>query len=135
MVDAATKIVVRDRAGNRCEYCRLSADVLQRPMHVEHIIALQHRGTDALENLALACDRCNLHKGPNIATLNPDGLGLVQLFHPRRDRWMEHFAFDGADIVGLTPTGRATVFLLEMNHPARVRIRELLVRLGTWPPN
>ena len=35
----------------------------------------------------------------------------VPLFHPRRDDWHEHFAWspDHLYLIGLTPTGRATI--------------------------
>jgi len=56
------------RAGNRCEYCRLPEELSDVPFHVEHIVARQHQGGDELSNLALACDRCNLYKGPNLAS-------------------------------------------------------------------
>jgi len=53
----------------------------------------------------------------------------VALFHPRRDRWLEHFQFSGASIEGLTPTGRATVYVLAMNDDRRLDLRsELLAR-------
>jgi hypothetical protein len=59
--------------------------------HADHIIARQHGGKSDLENLALACLHCNQHKGPNIAGRNPESDELVELFHPRRDRWSEIF--------------------------------------------
>ncbi len=39
---------------------------------------------------------------------------VENLFHPRRDRWHEHFAFQEAYIKGLTPPGRATVEVLAL---------------------
>jgi hypothetical protein len=56
------------------------------------------------------------------------------LFHPRQDKWSEHFAWRRALIVGVTPTGRATVALLAMNHPDYVLLRESLIEEGTSPP-
>ena len=73
--------------------------------HVEHIIARQHRLDDSLANLALACDRCNFLKGPNIASTDDDGT-MTRLFDPRRDDWHEHFCLVGAEIIGITPVGR-----------------------------
>lgn len=113
------------RAGVACEYCRMpQAATPLVPFHVEHIIAKQHGGTDEPSGLAIACDRCNAFKGPNLTSIDPDSGNVALLFHPRRDRWEEHFAFDGGEIVGLTPTGRATVRLLQMNAPRRVQLRE-----------
>jgi hypothetical protein len=55
---------------------------------------------------------------------------MTRLFHPRRDRWDEHFAFQGALIVGLTPVGRATVRTLNMNGADRLEVREELLARG-----
>jgi len=32
----------------------------------------QHGGFDDLDNLALACIDCNLHKGPNLTVIDPE---------------------------------------------------------------
>jgi hypothetical protein len=55
---------------------------------------------------------------------------VVPLFNPRTDSWNEHFAFQGAMIIGLTPTGRATVRLLQMNAARRVELREMSLDEG-----
>ena len=87
-MNAALRERVRQRAQNRCEYCRLrQADVPFATFQVEHIIASQHRGSDDEANLALACPRCNLYKGPNIAGLDPLDNSLTPLFHPRNAVW------------------------------------------------
>jgi len=86
----------------------------------------------ALFNLACACDRCNAYKGPNLSSIDPADGSIVNLFHPRRDVWLEHFAIQDARIVGLSPTGRATVRLLQMNSRRRVEIRRELIEEGTW---
>jgi len=41
-----------------------------RRFHVEHIVPKQHSGSDDAENLALACEWRNLHKGPNLAGID-----------------------------------------------------------------
>jgi hypothetical protein len=71
----------------------------------------QHEGGDAAENLALACHHCNLHKGPNLSGLDPQTGELTRLFHPRRDRWPEHFSEHDGEVTGLTAIGRATAKL------------------------
>lgn len=125
---------VRRRARNRCEYCQLPQAAI-RPRHqVDHIIASQHEGGDAPSNLALACIHCNLHKGPNIAGRDPQTGELTRLFHPRRDRWKLHFAWNEAWLIGLTPVGRTTVNVLAMNDPLLVGAREALIALGRFPP-
>ena len=125
---------VRGRAGHRCEYCHLRQEhEPDRPFHIEHIIAMQHRGGGEVENLALACQLCNLLKGPNLSGLDPETEELVRLFHPRNDVWTDHFRTDGARIVGRTNVGRTTAWLLEMNSEDRVELRRTLIELGEWP--
>ena len=130
-MDATVKRQVRERAGDRCEYCRLhQRHEEDRRFHVEHVVALRHRGQDDLSNLALACALCNLMKGPCVAGLDPDGDRLTRLFHPRQDKWDEHFRRDGPLITGFTDIGRTTVWLLDMNCDDRVMLRSALIGLG-----
>jgi hypothetical protein len=127
--------LVRHRAGQRCEYCRLHENDLPLwPLHLDHIVAEQHAGTANLENLAWACQRCNLYKGTNLTGIDPDSAQVVPLFHPRHDRWEEHFALQHNRIVGRTPKGRATVWLLQMNCDQRLELRTELLAAGLWPP-
>jgi hypothetical protein len=122
---------VRTRAAGRCEYCRLPDWVeFAGPFHVEHIIARQHAGVNQSANLAWACSRCNSHKGTNLAAIDPDGKGLVALFNPRKDSWPDHFRLSGPYISGRTPTGRATVWLLQMNAERRLELRAQLISAG-----
>ena len=123
-MDAATRQLVRKRAGDRCEYCGIRQD--ESPfaaLHIEHIIPRKHGGTDAPNNLALACVDCNLHKGSNVAGYDPLTGALTELFHPRRDVWTHHFARSGAIIVGRTATGRTSVDVLQLNSEEHVRRR------------
>lgn len=125
--------LVRERAGRWCEYCRLHEDDLPLwPFHLDHVIAAQHLGTDDPKNLAWSCQRCNLCKGTNLTAVDPDSAEVVRLFNPRSERWTEHFAVHGNRIVGLTPTGRATVWLLQMNCEERLELRADLIALGRW---
>ncbi len=128
-MDAATRELVRQRAGNRCEYCLLRQEQSGLSHHIEHIVAKQHGGSDDPGNLALACNRCNASKGPNLTGIDAASNEVVSLFHPRWDVWTDHFEFSGPRIAGLTPTGRATVSVLAMNDERRVERRaELLAR-------
>jgi 5-methylcytosine-specific restriction endonuclease McrA len=123
-MDPVVRDFVRRRADHRCEYCHLpQAAVPFAPFHIEHIVARQHGGDDDPSNLALACDRCNLYKGPNLAGIDPETGAVTVLFHPRRDSWDDHFRWISAEIVGQTPLGRATVRLLQMNSKRRVQLR------------
>jgi HNH endonuclease len=129
-MDGGTRQFVRDRAGERCEYCRLHQRNCELLHHIEHIVARQHGGSDDVDNLALACHRCNLHKGPNLSGIDPLTGGVEILFHPRRGRWDDHFAFRRAYLEGLTPSGRATVEVLGLNDPRRLELRQELLELG-----
>jgi hypothetical protein len=60
---------------------------------------------------------------------------VVRLFHPRQDRWEEHFRVDtdtGA-VVGLTPIGCATVARLQMNTPTQLAARQQWMQLELFP--
>ena len=128
-MDAATRDFVHRRAGKRCEYCGLRQEHSELRHHVEHIIAKQHGGSEDVENLALACHRCNLHKGPNLTGIDPETGQVTPLFHPRRDRWSEHFAVEGVRITGHSAIGRATVQVLDLNDTRRLELRaEVLKR-------
>ena len=124
-MDRATREFVERRAAHRCEYCHTpQAAVPFIPFHIDHVIAKQHAVDDTPRNLALACDRCNVFKGSNLASVDPASGAVVPLFNPRNDEWSAHFHFEGTRIIGLTPTGRATARLLGMNAPRRVELRE-----------
>ncbi len=127
-MNAATRDLVRRRAGERCEYCRLHQEYSELKHHVEHIIPRQHAGPDDPENLALACHRCNLHKGPNLTGIDPHSGEIAALFHPRRDRWSDHFAFEEARIAGISAVGRATVEVLNMNDARRLELRAEILK-------
>ena len=130
-VPAAERRRVRDHADSCCEYCR-TAEAWEPFFiyHVEHIIARQHGGGDERGNLAFACNHCNLLKGPNITSIDPDTGSTVPLYHPRTQGWAEHFRLEGGRIIGLTATGRTTVFLLQMNARQRMELR--VENIGDW---
>ena len=127
MVDAACRNRIWERAASRCEYCGLAQEhVPYNRFHVEHIIPKVHGGDDDDANLALACDRCNFHKGTNLAGIDPETKEIIPLFHPREQDWNEHFEM-GAAIKGLTPSGKATIEVLKMNVPRRLLLRSKLI--------
>jgi hypothetical protein len=102
---------------------------------VDHVIAEKHGGQTEESNLALCCALCNQRKGSDLTSIDPQTGEITPLFHPRRDRWAAHFRLVGAQLAPLTPTGRATVRLLQLNHPDRLEERELLLRLGALSPS
>ena len=121
---------LRELAAKRCEYCHVPDDDPFLPHVADHIVARQHGGTAEIENLALCCGRCNRHKGPNLSGIDPHTGQIVRLFHPRTDRWHEHFAYRGAVLEGLTDVGRTTIAVLAINLPLRVLARTILVEKG-----
>jgi hypothetical protein len=133
-IPAALRRLVRERARGCCEYCLIPERLTLASHWVDHIVAEKHGGETAEENLALACVLCNQRKGTDLASIDPQTGALAPLFHPRRDRWTDHFRLSGALVEPLTATGRVTVRLLQFNHADRVEERELLLRLGPLEP-
>ena len=135
-VSAQQRRVVAKRARNCCEYCLSQLQFSADSLSVEHIVPSSRGGGDGLGNLGLACQRCNNHKFT--ATESPDPLTgeLVPLFHPRQQRWQDHFMWshDCLFIRGFTPTGRATVERLQLNRPNLVNLRRILAAAGEHPP-
>jgi len=130
-MDVAVRVLVRHRAGHCCEYCLLKQEHLPfATFQVEHIIPRKHGGDDDPTNLALACDRCNSHKGANLTGIDPATGEISALFNPRKDIWEEHFRLSDMIIVGLTAVGRTTVRVLNMNEARRVRLRAVLRQYG-----
>lgn len=129
-MDARTRELVRRRAGERCECCHFPERALPYLVyHVDHIIAKQHvdEVSDDPQSLAWACSECNYHKGPNLVSIDPQSKEQADLYNSRCDDWTDHFAIDRGAIVGLTPTGRATARLLNMNATRLVRLRRELI--------
>jgi hypothetical protein len=132
-IPAGLRAEVRQRARGRCEYCWVQEEDVWAPHEPDHIIAEQHGGLTAAENLAYACFHCNRHKGTNLASVDPESGQPVFLFQPRRDVWSDHFQIDGARIIGLTAAGRTTSALLKFNAPERLESRRLLVLARRYP--
>lgn len=128
---------VWERAKNRCEYCQMLQSLDAMTFEVDHIIPRKAGGPTTAENLALACYSCNKHKGPNLASIDPEGDSetAVQLFHPRKDDWSAHFQWAHAELTAKTATGRATLSMLQINSPLRVEHREWLLEAGVFPTN
>jgi hypothetical protein len=134
-ISAALRRDVTERDGRRCAYCRSPA-LVGVPLVVEHIIPLVAGGASAAENLCASCYRCNEFKGPRQEAIDPRDGRLAALFHPRQQRWIDHFAWadDGVTITGVTATGRATVVLLQLNSDWLVQARRIWRLVGLQPP-
>ncbi len=123
------------RARHRCEYCYAPEIIFNFPFEVEHITPVSRHGIDAEYNWALACRSCNLYKSSHTAGIDPREQKENRLFHPRKDRWIEHFTenAENGEIEGITATGRATVVRLQMNSPTQVAARKQWMLLGLFP--
>jgi hypothetical protein len=135
-IPADLRRLVQARARGLCEYCRSQARFSPQPFSVEHIIARVNGGQTTEDNLASSCQGCNGHKYTKQQVIDPLTSQWFPLFHPRQQRWRDHFAWneDATLIVGLTPTGRATVEALKLNRPELVNLREVLYAAQKHPP-
>jgi len=100
---------------------------------IEHIVPRKHHGGDDADNLALACFACNNHKGTNLSGIDTPTGAMTRLFHPRQDKWEEHFEWQEAMLVGRTRIGRATVDVLAINLSYRSELRMALIEEGVFP--
>jgi len=117
--------LVYERAGGCCEYCLISETVSFATHQIDHIIAEKHGGQTVKENLALSCAICNKYKGSDIASIDGETGAIVPLFNPRKDVWSEHFKIENGFFIGLTPSARATIRLLQINNSARIEERKI----------
>lgn len=122
------------RAEGRCEYCGLSQAGQEATFHIDHIVPIAADGPTESQNLALACVSCSLRKSARTSGVDPIANVRVALYHPRQDRWTEHFRWRGCELIGLTATGRATIAALDMNRALIVAIREEEAARGRHPP-
>ncbi len=125
---------VRARARARCQYCLMHESLQGATFHIEHIVPQSEGGISDMENLALACPGCNLHKAGKTTAVDPASGKEVRLFHPVQQLWPEHFRFKAFQIEGLTAVGRAAVEALILNHARRQRIRQVEEAFGLFPP-
>jgi hypothetical protein len=106
------------------------------PFHVDHVIPAKHGGSNEITNLCLACVNCNLYKSHDLTGFDPETDLITPLFNPRQHLWTEHFMIQpDMRIVGLTPEGRTTVRVLQMNLAERVKSRLVLADIGEYPCN
>ena len=126
---------VLQRSRYLCEYCHASEQWQYVRFTVDHVVPIALGGTDNFENLALACFHCNRQKADRI-DINAESGESIPLFNPRKDSWQDHFIWsvDGLSIVGLTPTGNATIEALTLNRERVKNIRSADREIGRHPP-
>lgn len=131
---ASLKRAVRERARGFCEYCRSHQRFSTQPFYIDHIMPQQDDAI-SLDNLALACPACNNHKYNKTTARDPVSGKEVNLYHPRRQRWHDHFCWDENFIFILGPTaiGRAPVEALKLNREHLIDMRQTLCGLGKHP--
>jgi CRISPR/Cas system-associated protein Cas10 (large subunit of type III CRISPR-Cas system) len=126
---------VEDRAGRRCEYCRLHSALQGAVFHIDHVRPLSAGGPDDFDNLSYACPTCNLAKSNRDTLIDPDTGNAVPLFNPRRDPWSDHFRFEGYYLIGRTACGRAVVAAFDLNTSKYIFIRSAEEQFGLYPPD
>lgn len=136
-ITSKTRILVSERAGYICEYCRTPSAFSTTQFSIEHIIPKSSGGNDDLDNLAFSCQGCNNIKFTKIDALDAESNQIVSLFNPRIDKWVEHFCWDTEmiKVIGLTPVGRATVDAIKLNREEVCNLRAILFLIGEHPPS
>ncbi len=132
-VSDSLRRLVRERAGGRCEYCRILPSAIAKH-HIEHILPLKHGGQTVEENLALACPFCNEQKGTDVGSYDFETDGaLVGFFNPRTQIWTEHFQIEtDGEIIPLTAEARVTARILKFNEIERIEERRELIEAGIY---
>jgi hypothetical protein len=132
-VSPEVRRLVADRAGRLCEYCLFGEDDTFFGCEVDHIISLKHGGSSEPDNLAYACAFCNRQKGSDVGSISRRSGEFSRLYHPRTDRWADHFRLDGDLIAPLTIVGEVTARILQFNISERLLERQLLRAAGRYP--
>ncbi len=132
-ITEALRTEVAGRAQQRCEYCRIHESDTGFRHQLDHIVSRKHGGKSTVENLAYACVLCNRSKGADVASIHRTSGEIMRLFHPRRDRWADHFEIDASLIRARSEVGAVTLELLRFNAPERLAERGLLQTLGSYP--
>ena len=99
-------------------------------------------GSDDLNNLALACHRCNERHYNFTTGIDPVTQQECLLFNPRKHQWSNHFIWmaDRIQMIGITATGRATCDRLDPNDRFHndgfiQEARRYWIALGCHPPS
>lgn len=136
-ITARQKDFITERARRCCEYCWSQLKFSPDPFSIEHIIPLSKGGSYDLDNLALSCQGCNNRKYNLTEAIDPIDGQFVPLYHPRQQLRVEHFVWsdDFTELIGISPTGRATVVRLQLNREGVVNLRRLLRASNLHPPD
>lgn len=140
-INETTRQSVRQRAKCLCEYCHSPERSSSDTFTIDHLTPKSLGGPDELENLALACRRCNERRYNFTTGTDPQTGQEAPIFNPRSQQWADHFIWTegGLKVTGMTPTGRATCSRLDFNDEFHNQgfiqeARELWIQGGWHPP-
>jgi hypothetical protein len=138
---AMAKIVVdrafvAQRAHWCCEYCKSQERFAPQAFTIDHIIPISKNGSDDTDNLAYACQGCNMYKASRVETFDIVSNQMVPIFNPRIQNWHDHFAWshDFTELIALSSSGRVTIVGLKLNRKILIKLRRFLYLHGEHPP-
>jgi 5-methylcytosine-specific restriction endonuclease McrA len=82
---------VRKRAKYLCEYCHSPEKISTSRFTIDHIKPRSLGGSDDLDNLALACSRCNQRRYNFTVGTDVKTQSITSLFNPRQQQWKDHY--------------------------------------------
>ena len=134
-ITEALRQLVTARAQGRCEYCQSPEAYATERSRLNISTHVHSRAQQCLPTVPSLPGVQRGYKSIHTTSVDPETGETVALFHPRQHVWREHFTWsaDGLRIVGLTPTGRATVALLRINRPPLMNLRRALMAIGAHP--
>jgi hypothetical protein len=128
------RLLVRERAKRRCEYCQTQERVVIY-MEVDHIIPVVKGGASTLDNLCYCCRICNTYKHDHVDDIDPETGTKYALYNPRQDNWADHFYWEGTVLAAKTAVGRVTIHRLQINRELNRESRKLWIDAGWHPPS
>lgn len=133
-ISESLRRLVAERAGYRCEYCRIPESNSFYSFQVDHVISIKHGGKTEADNLAFACSICNRNKGSDLGTILGRSEDIIRFVNPRKDGWREPFEVTGEGLLNSkTQIGEATIKIFGLNHPDSIIERRLLLSIGLYP--
>ena len=133
-IPASLRQTVIAASQGRCAYCHSPEKLMGVAFEIDHITPRSTGGRTTISNLCLSCPTCNRHKTNRTKARDPVTRRTVRLFRPNYDRWPDHFTWSdgGFELIGLTPTGRATIETLQINRPMMMLLRQYWKATGLW---
>jgi hypothetical protein len=135
-IPSSLRSQVAARDAGCCAYCRSTERLMGIAFEIDHIVPKAAGGETSFDNLCVSCPTCNRRKAARTQAIDPESGTAAPLFHPNRQSWSDHFRWinQGVQVIGVTPTGRATVQALHLNRTGLVQTRRYWIVLGLHPP-